>query len=271
MLISTYIIAGLSGSVNYYLNRLIRETSYIEKEERVMKSCTKYFGVKGFTLIELLVVIGIIAIIAAILFPVFAKVREKARQITCASNMRQLGLGFAEYTDDYDEHLPGAIDSGNGGAGYSGGWIFMNMGSPLTFNPAAGSIFPYVKSTQVYVCPDDSNGQASGDSYAVNSCTEELNPNGSDATQQPHHGRLLNAIDDPSSFMLLAEEDWTKDATGSTDDGILYYPVNFLSFRHTGGSNITFVDGHVKWYLPDAAVAQNLSTGGLGGPACPYP
>ena len=215
-----------------------------------METRRKYCKAKGFTLIELLVVIGIIAIIAAILFPVFAKVREKARQITCASNMRQLGLAFAQYTDDYDERLPSAIDSGFGGAGSTGGWIFMNASGPLVLNPAAGSIFPYVKSTKVYVCPDDANGQTSGDSYAVNSCTVELNPDGSTDHQQPHPGRSLNAFDAPSSFMLLAEEDWTHDATGSTDDGILWYPLNYLSFRHTNGSNIAFVDGHVKWYLP---------------------
>src|SRR3984893_11508515 len=67
----------------------------------------------GFTLIELLVVIAIIAILAAILFPVFAKVREKARQSSCASNEKQLGLAFAQYTQDYDEKLPVLVTAGN--------------------------------------------------------------------------------------------------------------------------------------------------------------
>jgi prepilin-type N-terminal cleavage/methylation domain-containing protein len=94
---------------------------------------------KGFTLIELLVVIAIIAILAAILFPVFAKAREKARQISCASNEKQLGLGIIQYVQDYDERFPD----------YAGdyGW--------------AGQIYPYVKSTGVYKCPDDSNTAAS--------------------------------------------------------------------------------------------------------------
>ena len=94
----------------------------------------------AFTLIELLVVIAIIAILAAILFPVFAKAREKARQTSCLSNEKQLGLGLLQYVQDYDELLPsGALPNTN----YQGsGW--------------AGQIYPYVKSTAVYKCPDDS-------------------------------------------------------------------------------------------------------------------
>ena len=71
------------------------------------------YKLKGFTLIELLVVIAIIAILAAILFPVFAQVREKARQTTCASNQKQIGLGFLQYVQDYDEHFPSEQDGGN--------------------------------------------------------------------------------------------------------------------------------------------------------------
>src|SRR5215469_16047426 len=98
---------------------------------------------KGFTLIELLVVIAIIAILAAILFPVFAKVREKARQTSCASNLKQLGLGYIQYYQDYDENFP----CGTAGAA---AWPRAGIGW-------AGQIYPYVKSPGVYACPDDAD------------------------------------------------------------------------------------------------------------------
>jgi prepilin-type N-terminal cleavage/methylation domain-containing protein len=91
----------------------------------------------GFTLIELLVVIAIIAILAAILFPVFAKVREKARQTACLSNEKQIGLAYMQYVQDYDETFEFSQTFGVAGAGW------------------AGRVYPYVKSKQVYICPDD--------------------------------------------------------------------------------------------------------------------
>src|SRR4051812_37446660 len=94
----------------------------------------------GFTLIELLVVIAIIAILAAILFPVFAKVREKARQTTCSSNMKQLGLALTQYVQDNDETFPWGQHGRTDGRGW------------------AGAIYPYVKSVGMYKCPDDPTG-----------------------------------------------------------------------------------------------------------------
>src|SRR5450631_1706865 len=104
-------------------------------------------GKFGFTLIELLVVIAIISILAAILFPVFASAREKARQISCISNLRQLGLAVMQYTQDYDEFIPGAAASPSS-ANIEGGWVFYTQfnSPPLanSFDVTRGSIYPYV-------------------------------------------------------------------------------------------------------------------------------
>jgi prepilin-type N-terminal cleavage/methylation domain-containing protein/prepilin-type processing-associated H-X9-DG protein len=96
---------------------------------------------QGFTLIELLVVIAIIAILAAILFPVFGAVRENARRASCASNLKQLGLALTQYTQDYDEALPMGSCAGRANQGYGDGW--------------AGRVYPFVKSTAAFACPDD--------------------------------------------------------------------------------------------------------------------
>lgn len=104
----------------------------------------------GFTLIELLVVIAIIAILAAILFPVFAQTREKARQISCASNEKQLGLAFTMYVQDNDEAFPSGISNppATNADEQGTGW--------------SSEIYPYVKSTGVYKCPDDSTPNGAG-------------------------------------------------------------------------------------------------------------
>src|SRR5688500_17276072 len=96
---------------------------------------------RGFTLIELLVVIAIIAILAAILFPVFARARENARRASCQSNLKQVGLGIMQYTQDYDEKFPQSP--------------WNNIASDTRRSHWGQVIQPYVKSTQLFVCPSN--------------------------------------------------------------------------------------------------------------------
>ena len=220
---------------------------------------------RGFTLIELLVVIAIIAILASILFPVFSRARENARRASCSSNMRQLSLAFMQYTQDYDERLPGATDIGNGGATVTGGWVIFASSSYDPTNPTQkfdvvdGSVYPYVKNAQVYVCPSDI--QDSGDSYSYNGCLVSSN------SPQPRPGKKLAAFSNTSDWLLLAEESNGDPATGSTDDGFQERHNNF-SARHLEGSNIAFLDGHVKFFKAATLETSNYQTGGVAG-ACP--
>lgn len=140
----------------------------------------------GFTLIELLVVIAIITILAAILFPAFAGAREKARAASCLSNLKQLGLGVAQYESDYDEMTP----NGTYIHGPVRGW--------------GGQIYPYVKSVKVFLCPSDTTNPTAGSpnecSYGMNSNTGS--PSGSTG---PYNGTLISQFTAPSKTVLLFE------------------------------------------------------------------
>jgi len=141
----------------------------------------------GFTLIELLVVIAIIAILAAVLFPVFAKAREKARATSCVSNEKQLGLAFVQYVQDYDESYPVDTNGGN-------------------YNGWAGELFPYVKSYNSFACPDDStivSGSRSVDSYAMNANLMAPGPNGT-ANAQLAYPKISQLVS-PASTVLVFE------------------------------------------------------------------
>lgn len=154
----------------------------------------------AFTLIELLVVIVIIALLAAILFPVFARAREKARAASCQSNLKQLGLGFHMYAQDYDEKLPvtwigNPNDFGAGGSGW------------------AGLLFPYIKSSQVFTCPDDETKQTvngtmsvgggnTAVSYGYNATIGAMNYGGANAYSIAGVTSSLNA---PASTIELVE------------------------------------------------------------------
>jgi prepilin-type N-terminal cleavage/methylation domain-containing protein/prepilin-type processing-associated H-X9-DG protein len=225
---------------------------------------------RAFTLIELLVVIAIIAILAAILFPVFAQAKESAKKAVCISNMKQLGLATALYTTDHDDSLMNATFSPLG-AGLEGGWVYFGTFPANTapagqgFDVKRGSLYPYVKNAGVFVCPSDSEGQSSGNSYAINGCLQSLQTIGFS------HGKNLGVAASASDWVLFGEEVWVESADSesasflsrsSTPDGFMLYPVKLLSTRHAGGSNATFVDSHAKWYKPEQLLAKSLLTGG---------
>jgi len=174
----------------------------------------------GFTLIELLVVIAIIALLAAILFPVFQRARENARRSACASNEKQIALGFIQYEQDNDERPPCGINRVNGGCAWTGiGWGW------------GGEVYPYLKNEDVYDCPDDKAAgvmdQVSNTTFKGPTTSYAYNPNlllGHNACP-PVEGNL-STLTNPSMSVLLmevAEERWGdgKDVdNGETNDSI---------------------------------------------------
>lgn len=191
----------------------------------------------GFTLIELLVVIAVLAVLAAILFPVFTQAREKARATACASNCRQVGMAVIMYIQDHDERLPLTSHSG-----IEASWLV--------------TVQPYTRSRLLHRCPSDTStnwdrplpGQAAvrRSSYATN------------AYLTPAGGFMaLAQIPRPAECVYLAElaEQLTGDhihpqlwpRPGYTGR-VLDPRREVATDRHQGGANYVFVDGHAKWY-----------------------
>ena len=184
---------------------------------------------RGFTLIELLVVIAIIAILAAILFPVFAKAREKARQASCVSNQKQIVLAVLQYAQDYDEMLPAYYNfeaSVPAGARY---WQEV--------------IMPYIKNTQVFICPSYTT------TNFVNSYGCNYNwpfSNFEQSSWPPEHGDTLGTISRPSEIMMFLDS--TSYIT-LYDPGVAHSSGSFYGKpegRHNEQCNVAFCDGHVK-------------------------
>lgn len=188
----------------------------------------------GFTLIELLVVIAIIAILAAILFPVFAQAREKARQTMCASNARQIALGVLMYIQDYDETLaPIAVLSPTGA-----GILWPDL------------VAPYIKNDQVRRCPSDA--QAKHNSYGLNEITF---PDLTDPSNLQTSIITLAAFQTPSDTIMVGELGTQDDLKTDRPDAYKLtapdYPLNDAadarpSARHTGRANLGLMDGHQK-------------------------
>ena len=151
---------------------------------------------RGFTLIELLVVIAIIAILAAILFPVFAKAREKARQTSCLSNMKQIATGLMSYTSDYDETLPLCYTYLNGTGGTGG------------YNHWSGATRPYINSDQLFVCSSDkSKGLAPTNTFDLQppKISYIANETVMGRPRAHYHAVGLAELDDPTGVIMIGE------------------------------------------------------------------
>lgn len=207
---------------------------------------------RGFTLIELLVVIAIIAILAAILFPVFARAREKARQNSCLSNIKQISLAWTMYVQDFDERgmdagylIPGLAVAGSGGSADGSNvnwWRYL--------------IQPYIKNWQIFTCPSAPN--IADPSYAGNQMTREYGYNGAVSRTS------LADIKAPADLAIFGDASHWLISAGGCNLYSFAYPAqerhttggcNALQSqnqgdtftRHNGGSNIGFADGHGKW------------------------
>ncbi len=209
----------------------------------------------GFTLIELLVVIAIIAILAAILFPVFARAREKARQASCQSNLKQLAISVQMYSQDYDEMLPpAAMNMGAGNARYPDG-------STGTYYLWYHAMVPYIKNNQLFNCPSAPTRYAGG-----------YHPPGGYGGNQHCWGIPLSTPKYPAELAIIMDAGWNRQ-NGSTLENFTdapYYLVDWDEFgavtggdnssapapRHNDATNVAFLDGHVKTLQTRTMIAQ---------------
>ncbi len=212
---------------------------------------------KGFTLIELLVVIAIIAILAAILFPVFAKAREKARQATCLSNQKQIGLASMQYVQDYDETYPPA-------------WV-TNSSYDAYYSSYMDELMPYMKSREVWTCPSlPRPGYTLAPLYATPAGAAIYAPNhysANDALINWNSGVALANVKVPAGTIMFYE--FYGASNQSTRDIMAGWAnYNYITrsrldrlpaLVHSEGLNVTYADGHVKWSREDAFWANTAA------------
>jgi prepilin-type N-terminal cleavage/methylation domain-containing protein/prepilin-type processing-associated H-X9-DG protein len=233
----------------------------------------------GFTLIELLVVIAIIAVLAAILFPVFAKAREKARQSGCSNNLKQIGLALSQYVQDYDEV------------------VMKERANGVTWRAV---LMPYVKAGDVFICPDAPVREIDSNSTRTAACPAGCWGDGSpisyfaNAIPQTGTGAGYGAFTQNNTPVQLSQFQSTADTIAIVEGQINKYPYidvtqtaasctgygnasgNCLWAGHTGMSMYSFVDGHVKalrpsqtisgarnmWFRTDAVPSSGYMSGG---------
>lgn len=221
---------------------------------------------RGFTLIELLVVIAIIAILAAILFPVFAKAREKARTASCQSNLKQIALSLTMYAQDYDETFPQLS-----GANYTGddhltnglnnfGWD----GGSIVYHDWAVVIMPYIKNIQIFLCPSST--------YSNYGCAYGMPANGVNSAGtfvNTFAGSVkMSSLVSPAESLIVTEK-----GGGGGNRYILSGQYYACRASHNDGGNIAFCDGHVKWMkfetgnLPAPWPAMNSAAYGVHPPS----
>ena len=231
-----------------------------------MQSKSRFIGhKKGFTLIELLVVIAIIAILAAILFPAFARARENARRASCQSNLKQIGLGIAQYTQDYDEKYPFFDDETTAASSPGTSWdpFAVSAGNPGT------EIYPYVKSWQIFRCPSAPDytsttpGANVGTTYMWNGVL--IRATGLSMAAVPSAAEIVALQEAPTADSRL----YMRPGIFSAPSGYMYWAYTNYNKLHFDGGNQLYADGHVKWRKSSNMCASDFGLANPdAGPAC---